>query len=394
MHLTQPKRAPRTSIAILCCTVLFLYAVYLGALGVLLPAIGVSFHLGPAAEGRLFPANFIGFIVGVLLCGTLSDRLGRKAVLLGGVAAYALGLALFSVAGTFPLALLAAALIGAGSGAMETVASALAADLFPERRAFLLNALQVAFGAGAAVSPALVHQMLAAGTQWRTLYWGLAIGNIVLFIALALQPVAETRHESEALDGTALRAILRQPVFLMLCLAQALYVGAEVGFTSWMPTYFQQSLPGGMAWAGTVVTVFWIAMTIGRAATGSLVTRLPLMRLTLFLALGGAAAAALALVWTTPLTVLGLVGLTGLCFSGIFGLILADSGERYPRFTGTTLGAVVAAGGIGGALIPWAVGALAGTGLGWREALLLIPGAAAILAALTYWLEHTAPQAK
>ena len=378
--------SPRAMVAALCCAVLFLYAVYLGALGVLLPAIGASFGLGPAAEGRFFPANFLGFIAGVLLCGSLSDRLGRKAVLLGGVAAYALGLALFSRAGTPASALLATALIGAGSGAMETVASALAADLFPDRRAFLINALQVAFGVGAGLGPALAHALLAAGTDWRALYVALAAANVLLFLALALQPVADTRHGSEALDWDALRAILRQPVFLALCLAQALYVGAEVGFASWMPTYFLRRLPGGAAWAGAVVTAFWIAMTLGRFATGALVTRLPLLRLALFLAVGGTLGAALTPAWTTPGAALAFVGVTGLCFSGIFGLLLAEAGERYPRYAGTTFGAVVAAGGIGGAVVPWAVGALAGTGAGWRGALLLIPLVTALLSALVYRL--------
>lgn len=386
MPQTRRERSPRGPVAALCCAVLFLYAVYLGALGVLLPAIGDSFEMGPAAQGRLFPANFLGFIAGVLLCGSLSDRLGRKAVLLGGVAAYALGLVLFSRAGTFPLALLATGLVGAGSGAMETVASALATDLFPERRAFLINALQVAFGAGAALGPALAHRLLTAGTDWRALLLALAAANVLLFFALALQPVADIRQGSEALDWNALRSILRQPVFLALCLSQALYVGAEVGFASWMPTYFLRRLPGGAAWAGTVVTVFWIAMTLGRVVTGSLLTRLPLLRLTFFLTVGGTVGAALALVWTGPGAALAWVGVTGLCFSGIFGLLLAEAGERYPRFAGTTFGAVVAAGGIGGAVVPWAVGALADTGAGWRGALTLIPLGTALLSALVYRL--------
>jgi len=379
-------RSPRGPVAALCCAALFLYALYLGALGVLLPAVGVSFGLGPATQGRLFPADFGGFVVGVLVCGALSDRLGRKAVLLGGVAAYALGLALFSRSGTFPLALLATALVGAGSGAMETVASALAADLFPKRRAFIINALQVAFGAGAGLGPALAHSLLTAGTDWRILPLVLAAVNVLLFLALALQPVADTRHGSEALDWKALHSVLRQPVFLALCLSQALYVGAEVGFASWMPTYFGRRLPGGAAWAGAVVTVFWIAMTLGRFATGALVTRLPLLRLTLFLAAGGTVGSALALVWTAPVATLAWVGLTGLCFSGIFGLLLAEAGERYPRFAGTTFGAVVAAGGIGGAAVPWAVGALADTGAGWRGALALIPLVMALLSILVYRL--------
>ena len=386
MTQINAKRSPRATVAALCCGALFLYALYLGALGVLLPAVGVSFHLGPAAQGRLFPADFGGFVAGVLVCGALSDRLGRKAVLLGGVAAYALGLALFSRAGTFPLALLATGLIGAGSGAMETVASALASDLFPDRRAFLINALQIAFGAGAALGPALAHPLLASGVDWRLLPVALAAANVLLFLALALQPIADTRHAGEALDPAILRAVLRQPVFLALCLCQALYVGAEVGFASWMPTYFGRHLPGGAAWAGAVVSVFWVAMTLGRIVTGSLVTRLPLLRLTLFLSAGGTAGTALALAWPERGATLALVGVTGLCFSGIFGLILAEAGDRYPRSAGTAFGAVVAAGGIGGAAVPWAVGALADTGAGLRGALLLVPLGMALLTALVYRL--------
>jgi len=367
----------RSLLAATCCLVLFLYAVYLGALSVLLPFIGASFGLGSGAEGRLFPADFIGFVTGVLACGYLSDRFGRKAVLLLGIGVYAAGLCLFGAVPAFAAALAATALVGAGTGAMETVASALAADLYPERRAFLLNGLQIAFGAGAALSPAGAHFLLTSGTDWHALYLGLAGADGVLFLALLLQPVPRVRHAPEALDMRALRAILRQPAFLILCVSQALYVGAEVGFFSWMPTYFQRRLPGGAAWAGLVVTVFWVAMTCGRVATGAVVGRVALLRLILWLAGGGALGSALALLWTTPATVLCFVTWTGLCFSGIFGLILAEAGERFPRAAGTVFGGVVAAGGVGGAVIPWAVGVLADTPVGWRGALAMIPLAAA-----------------
>lgn len=384
------RAQPRGPLVAVCCLVLFLYAVYLGALSVLLPFIGTSFHLGPATEGKLFPATFLGFIVGVLACGYLSDRFGRKAVLLLGVVAYALGLAWFGEAASFGGALLAAALIGAGSGAMETVASALAADLFPARRAFILNLLQIAFGAGAVLGPTLAHVLLTTGTDWRVLYLGLAAADGVLLLLLALQRVPHTPHTPESLQWPVLRAVLRQPAFLLLCASQALYVGAETGFFSWMPTYFGRRLPGGAAWTGLVVSVFWGAMTVGRIATGALIGRFPLTRLTLLLSIGGAIGAALALVCATPLTVLFFVAWTGLCFSGIFGLILAESGEHYSHVAGTVFGAVVAAGGVGGAIVPWAVGALAGTGLDWRGALVLIPLAAVALAYLTHRLEALA----
>jgi FHS family glucose/mannose:H+ symporter-like MFS transporter len=365
-----------------------LYALYFGAIGVMLPFVGATFRLGPAVAGRLFPADFAGFIAGVLLCGTLSDRFGRKAVLLVSIAANGVGLVLFGAAPSFHLALAATALIGAGTGAMETVASAMASDLVPERRAFILNAIQIAFGIGAATGPTLAHWLMTHGTPWRTLYLALAAGSGLLFLFLAFQSVPHTRHDAEAVRFSALLELLKQPVFLALCLAQSLYVGAEVGF-AWMPTYFTRVVPDGAARAGVVMTVFWIAMTIGRFATSALVQRIALLRLTLILAVAGAVGSAFTLLPLPPLAVACFVAWTGLAFSGIFGLILAEAGERYSTQTGTAFGGIVAAGGIGGAVVPWAIGALVDTSAGWRGALLLVPATMVALAGLTVWLQRS-----
>ncbi len=382
----RQSKGGRGAVAAMCCAALFLFAVYLGAIGVFLPVLGQTFGLGPAVQGRVFPANFGGFIVGVLLCGYLSDRLGRKRVLMGAMGLFALALGLAGQAHSFGELLVAFALIGAGGGAMETVSSALAADLFPERRAAILNTIQVAFGAGAVVSPLLAHRLLVAGTDWHALFFAAALANFVLLAVLSALPVPKTEHKAEALDAVALRRIVRQPMFLALCVCQALYVGAETGLSSWLPSYFDR-LPQGAAWSGLVVSAFWVAVTVGRAVVGGGVRGLSLPRLAGGLAVGGAVCAGLTLLPNVPgLVLLGVLG-TGLFFSGIFGLILAESGERFPRSSGTVFGAVVAAGGVGGAGVPWAIGELTGP-WGWHGALALVPAAAAILAVLLLILDR------
>ncbi len=376
----------RGGLAATCCVIMFLYAVYFGAISFLLPALGKTFGLGPAVEGRLFPANFGGFVVGVLVCGIFSDRLGRKAALLLGIASFALGLLALGAAPSFNIALLASVFVGGGSGAMEAVASALVADLYPERRAIIINVMQVAFGAGAAIGPPLVYRLVAYHLDWRTLYFGFAAVNGLLFVALAAQFVPRSGQATEALDFAALRAVLKRPAFGILCLAQALYVGAETGFFTWLPSYFKTRLPGGAVWAGLVVTVFWVAMTVGRVATGGLLGRLSLARLNLLMAAGGALCSALALAWRSPLWVMLWTALTGLCFAGLFGVILTEAGERFPTLAGTVFGGVVAAGGVGGAILPWTIGLLASTAVDWRGALALVPVSMILLAQIALWL--------
>ena len=357
-----------------CCGALLVYGIYLGALSVLLPVIGADFRLGADVSGRLFPATFFGFVTSVSVCGYLSDRYGRKRVLLMGIAVYGIGLALFGRAPGFDLALWASALIGAGSGVMETVASAQAAELFPRRGALVLNLIQVAFGIGAASGPVLAHSLLLhTAFTWRTLYAGLAVANALLFAAFAVQPAPPPRHGTEALDMASLRQVLKQPSFVLLCLAQALYVGAEVSFFSWMPTYFRVRVTDGAALGAWAVTIFWIAMTIGRIVVAAFAERIAPLRLVSLLAIGAAVSSALALVRPLPLPTIGFVALTGLCLSGIFSLILTEAGRRYPQLAGTVFGGVLAFAGVGGALFPWVIGVLAATPLGWRGALLLIP---------------------
>ena len=371
----------RLPLAWACALAMLLYAFYLGAIGVLLPSLGAEFSLGTEVQGRLFPANFSGFVIGVLLCGGLSDHHGRKAVLMGGTALYAAGLVLFGCAPGFGWILPAAAMVGAGSGAMEVVASAMAGDLYPSRRALLLSAIQIAFGAGAVVGPVAARALLEAGVGWRPLFLGIAVANVALVALVA--PVRVPRPAGhEGVSMASLRRIANDPAFRRLSAALFLYVGGEVACFSWIPTFLKDKIAGGSGYAGLASALFWIGMTVGRFATSALVHRFRPDRLAAVLACAGAAAAA-ALPWTrSGIGVAVVGGLCGLCFSGVFGLVLAEAADRFPGSAGSVLGGVVAAGGAGGAAIPWAVGAISEGSLGWIPALLVIPFCLAACSAL------------
>ena len=366
----------------LCFAINFLYAVYLAGLGVLLEPIGRSFSMGAAAQARLFPANFAGMVISVLLCGFLSDRFGRRRVLVVSAGIYGIALAAFARAPGFGAALIATAFIGAGSGAMQTVANALIAGVFLKRQKAMVNAAQIAFGAGAMCGPLLASRLLSAGLDWRSLYLGLSAIVCVLSVCALLAPAVPTIGEAGKMDLRALRSFVAEPVFLNLCLVAALYAGAEVGFFQWMPSYFHLRLEGGARWAGTIVTLFWTGMTCGRIAVGALMPRFRLVPLRSALAALGGLSALAALAFPVPAPTIVAVALTGLCFGGIFSLILAEAAERFPGATGTAFGGVVAISGLGTAIVPWAIGALSATRADWKGALCLVPLCAFAVAAI------------
>ena len=367
----------------------FLYALYLGAFGVILPAVGNAFGLGAAIRGRLFLTSFLGSALGVLLCGFLSDRWGRRPLMLASLGAVTLGMALFGSATTFSAVLVAAPLIGGGCAAAQTVATALLSDLYASRRAFYLNAMQTMFSVGAVLASPLMQGLLAVGGSWRTLYLVMGTLAAAIFLLLAfsrkgsVSDAGASGAENLAMNIALISALLRRPAVILFCASAALYAGAEVAFFSWMPTFFQKELPGGSEYAGYVVSVFWIAMSVGRALTGSVVHWFPLRRLRFSLACGGALSATLTLLSFSPgMALLGVV-LTGLCFSGIFGLLLAEGSGKFPNAAGTIIGLIAASSSFGVALIPFAVGTVAGADVSWRVALSLAPLAALLMAGLT-----------
>jgi FHS family glucose/mannose:H+ symporter-like MFS transporter len=210
------------------------------------------------------------------------------------------------------------------------------------------------------------------GVGWRFLYHALAFAMLGAFLAIWFQPAPKRASASGAMNWTDLRDLLKQPAFAILCVSQGFYAGAEVGFFQWMPTYFQ-TLAGGAVWSGIVVSVFWASMTVGRIAAGSLLERVPLLPFGMTLAICGAFSAICALLVSNPLAVLCFVALTGLFFSGIYSVILAEAAHRFAHRAGTVFGGIAALAGIGCALSPWAVGAIGASPLGWRVGLGLSP---------------------
>lgn len=121
----------------------------------LLPSYAASFHVNDTAIGFLVASFSLMQFALAPWWGRLSDRIGRRPVLLVGLAGSAISYLIFALAGNFWLLILSRMVAG-GMGATVNVAQAYLADVSPpERRASAMGLIGAAFGLGFVVGPAI-----------------------------------------------------------------------------------------------------------------------------------------------------------------------------------------------------------------------------------------------
>ncbi len=121
----------------------------------LLPFYGRDLHAGPVAITLLFAAYSFGGIFGEIGWGRLSDRVGRRPVLIGATAATALSYVAFAFVPNLALALVVRVVTGFFSGTVGVCQSYIADVTPPEARARNIGLLGAALNLGFAVGPAI-----------------------------------------------------------------------------------------------------------------------------------------------------------------------------------------------------------------------------------------------
>ncbi|HWW52785.1 MAG TPA: MFS transporter, partial [Acidimicrobiales bacterium] len=178
--------------------------------GIILPVLPLyarKFHATPGLIGLLVAS----FSVAQLLCsplwGRLSDRIGRKPVLIVSLLGTAVGSLLTGLAGGLVLLFLGR-LVDGGSGASVSVAQASVADLAaPKERARLLGLLGAAFGLGFVLGPALGGLLSLVSPRLPFFVAAaLAGGNAIV----ALRRLPETHHHATREATSRSRHLLSQ----------------------------------------------------------------------------------------------------------------------------------------------------------------------------------------
>ncbi|HEY6058451.1 MAG TPA: MFS transporter [Candidatus Limnocylindrales bacterium] len=173
--------------------------------GALYPFIGLyiteRFHVDIVVAGVVSSLFFLSAAVASPIAGALADRVGRRPVIVGGLAGDALFIALLGLAPSLELVALAVVGAGLSGSAVYPALSAVVADIVPaDRRAAIYGSMYQALGLGWFAGPLIATPLLS-----RTGFVGLfVVGSIAMAFASALtfRRLAET-HSPSGGRGTA-----------------------------------------------------------------------------------------------------------------------------------------------------------------------------------------------
>ncbi|HEY5634561.1 MAG TPA: multidrug effflux MFS transporter [Burkholderiaceae bacterium] len=221
------SRVPRLGLAFLIAS---LGMIGPFAIDTYLPAfagIAASLEASPVQMQQTLSAYLFGFAFMNLFHGAISDSVGRKPVIMAGLAVFSLASIGCALSTSIGALVFFRALQGLSTGAGIVVSRAVIRDLFPQEEAQrMMSLVTIIFGVAPAVAP-IVGGWLFVHISWEAVFWFLAAIGLAALVANwylmpESHPVALRQPFRIGNLMRGYRELIGSPRFLLLCLASGI----------------------------------------------------------------------------------------------------------------------------------------------------------------------------
>lgn len=341
-------------------------------IGVIIDRFQVEYQVSLGVAALLPFAFFLAYGLTSIPFGVAMDKYGAKTILLLGTSLMALGSLLCYLSNNYVVVIIVIFLTGIGVTAIQVAGNPFIRELDTPSKYTANLTLVIGIGAlGYALSPLLVPVIQSNGFSWKAVYLIFAIINALILIVLFLSrfPVVELKEE-EKINASKIGSLLKNPVILTYSLGIFLYVGAEVGVSSYIITYMNRVYgltnvnsfwsEGTFMYAvfpsktALIVALFWLFQALGRMIISQLMKFISEKKIFIF----HSACTVIALVFAilgnevTTMIAFVLVGyFTCASFTSIFSATINSFSENHGTISGI-LGTAI----VGGAIVGWFVG--------------------------------------
>jgi DHA1 family tetracycline resistance protein-like MFS transporter len=219
----------RSPLFVLFLTV-FIDLVGFGIIIPVLPLYAEQFHATPMAIGWLTGIYSGMQIIFTPILGKLSDRFGRRPVLMVSIAGTAIGFALMGMATALPLLFVARILAGITGGNISIPQAYIADVTAPEKRSHAMGMIGAAFGLGFTFGP-MIGGIMSRISYSAPFFFaaGLAVANAVL-VYLILPESLSHEHRAKPHKEASIAEVFRHGRGAMFALVVATYFFLIAGF--------------------------------------------------------------------------------------------------------------------------------------------------------------------
>ena len=162
-----------------------------------MPAVKTAFAISDALVELTFSITLFTMAIVTLFYGSLSDRYGRRRVLLGGLTLFVIGSALSAFATSVAMLLVGRVIQAVGAGSGLTLSRAIARDAYgPEALVKAIAYLTMAYTIGPMIAPTF-GGLLMDMFGWRAAFW-FALAASAAILATSYFVLFETRHRNDS----------------------------------------------------------------------------------------------------------------------------------------------------------------------------------------------------
>ncbi len=244
-----------------------------------MPMISGALGAGPDEVKVTLTTYMLGFALGQLFYGPLSDRFGRRPVLLGGLLFFTATTIGCIYAHSITSLITQRFFQGVGACAGVVIGRALARDAYEARdMPRVMGWISLALNISPAIAPTIGGH-LGERFGWSATFWVLAAFSTILFVVTALALPETNRHRSANIDAASLLRgsgqMLRDPVFLGYVLTMGFSFALNFGMIAGTPFILQDSLGFTPREFGLLVLVSVSGFTSGGICNQMMIGRVP-----------------------------------------------------------------------------------------------------------------------
>ena len=245
-----------------------------------IPAVKLDFGIDSATAQVAFSVTLLVMAVATLVYGPLSDRLGRRPVLLGGLMLFVAGSGACAIAPDIETLIGARLIQGIGAACSLVIARAIARDLYDlDRLVKVMAYLTMAYVLGPMLATP-IGGVLVDAFGWRAIFvFAAAAGALILTLIVSVLRETHARplytpDRQNPLQGYV--RLLRGPVFLGYVLQPGFSSGAFFAHATAASILMTQTLERPASEFGLYFMLFPIGFLIGNVISSRLSGRVPI----------------------------------------------------------------------------------------------------------------------